>query len=149
LGLMREVRARMVEESIRLCPDAKIVVSGYSQGAQLVHNSMLLLEDSMLNAVSSVVLFGDPSILFPPLRFLIVDENMLINCPNCMIDFSTPVPRILVERQKVFCHKKDDICGGGCFVFDAHTNYKKDANEAASFVLDHAGIAISNEAVEK
>jgi cutinase len=43
------------------CPNTKLVVSGYSQGGQLVHNAMAQLPPAMAANVSKVVIFGDPS----------------------------------------------------------------------------------------
>ncbi|KAF5494432.1 Cutinase [Colletotrichum siamense] len=45
------------------CPRAKVVVSGYSQGAQLVHNAMKKLKNTTLEGIDAVVTFGDP--LYP------------------------------------------------------------------------------------
>lgn len=45
---------------MKQCPSSKIVMSGYSQGGQLVHNAAKLLPASTVAAVSSVVIFGDP-----------------------------------------------------------------------------------------
>lgn len=43
-----------------LCPSTKLVVSGYSQGAQLVHNALGLLDAETAGWVEKVVMFGDP-----------------------------------------------------------------------------------------
>ena len=49
------------------CPDTKLVASGYSQGAQIVHNAIGQLPAETAAWISKVVLFGDPgksSLLF-------------------------------------------------------------------------------------
>lgn len=50
----------MVTEAFANCPDTKVVMSGYSQGSQLVHNAASELDASIMEKVSAVVTFGDP-----------------------------------------------------------------------------------------
>jgi len=54
-------RAAMIQGTAQNCPNAKIVMSGYSQGGQLVHNAAAMLPAATMAKVSSVVIFGDPS----------------------------------------------------------------------------------------
>lgn len=51
----------MVTQAFTQCPSSKVVMSGYSQGGQLVHNAAKLLPAETMAAVSAVVIFGDPS----------------------------------------------------------------------------------------
>lgn len=53
-------RASLVTKAFTNCPNTKIVMSGYSQGAQLVHNAASELSTSTMEKVSAVVTFGDP-----------------------------------------------------------------------------------------
>ncbi len=55
-----ECRANMITSTIKQCPNSAIVMSGYSQGGQLVHNAAKLLPAATMAKVSSVVIFGDP-----------------------------------------------------------------------------------------
>jgi dienelactone hydrolase len=50
----------MVQNTLKTCPSTKIVMSGYSQGGQIVHNAAKALPASTMAQVSSVVIFGDP-----------------------------------------------------------------------------------------
>jgi cutinase len=50
----------MVTASLNNCPNSKVVMSGYSQGGQLVHNAAILLPAATIAKVNSVVIFGDP-----------------------------------------------------------------------------------------
>lgn len=50
------------------CPDTKVVMAGYSQGGQLVHNAAKMLPASTTSKVMAAVIFGDPGTLSPPLR---------------------------------------------------------------------------------
>lgn len=54
------LRARLVTKTKTSCPDTAIVMSGYSQGAQVVHKAAIVL-GSVMASLSSVVTFGDPS----------------------------------------------------------------------------------------
>lgn len=54
------IRATLVQKAHSKCPSTKIVMSGYSQGGQLVHDAAKLLPAAVQAAVSSVVIFGDP-----------------------------------------------------------------------------------------
>jgi cutinase len=43
------------------CPDTKVIMAGYSQGGQLVHNAAKMLPASTSSKVAAAVIFGDPS----------------------------------------------------------------------------------------
>jgi hypothetical protein len=45
--------AQLVSQATSQCPKSKVVVSGYSQGGQLVHNAAKMLKASTSAAVSS------------------------------------------------------------------------------------------------
>lgn len=92
------------------CPNTNLVLSGYSQGGQVVHNTASLLSASFLARVSSTVIFGDP------------------NYPALMAG-------IPASRQLVICHDTDDICGGGDMIRSSHLDYAMDVDEAADFVM--------------
>ncbi|KAK1227895.1 hypothetical protein PQX77_009085 [Marasmius sp. AFHP31] len=77
------------------CPNAKIVSVGYSQGAQLVHNSAKLLTSAVTSRVNAVVTFGDPY------------QNQ-------------PVGSIPSSNVRVVCHAGDNICEGGVLVLAPH-----------------------------
>lgn len=54
-------RAQMISTAVTNCPDSKIVMAGYSQGGQLVHNAAKMLPAATMAKVSSAIIFGDPS----------------------------------------------------------------------------------------
>ncbi|PPQ99216.1 hypothetical protein CVT24_009235 [Panaeolus cyanescens] len=91
------------------CPSTKIVMAGYSQGAQLVHLAAKQLSSTVQNRVNAVVVFGDP------------DDNQ-------------GFPGVLNGRSVTFCAVGDDICAGGDVINAAHLSYGADAGAAASFV---------------
>jgi predicted esterase len=49
--------ASLVEEALKNCPDTKVVLGGYSQGAMVVHNAARKLSAGQ---VVGAVTFGDP-----------------------------------------------------------------------------------------
>ncbi|KUI69608.1 Cutinase [Cytospora mali] len=49
-----------VQTALSKCPDTQIVLSGYSQGAMLVHNTMSSLTSTQAASVKVALTFGDP-----------------------------------------------------------------------------------------
>ncbi|GKT47815.1 cutinase [Colletotrichum spaethianum] len=101
--------ANLVARAVTQCPSTKIVLSGYSQGGQLVHNAAAKLTTAQTNRISAVLIFGDP-----------FDGRA--------------VGKIPASKVKVICHDGDNICDGGIIITSDHTNYEKDAPAAAAFV---------------
>ncbi|KAK7737362.1 hypothetical protein SLS53_006666 [Cytospora paraplurivora] len=97
------------------CPDSKIVLSGYSQGGQLVHNAAGLLPAATMQAVSSVVIFGDP-------------------------DSAQTVSNADTSRVLIICHADDIICEGGDIIVYEHLTYAAEADTAAAFIVSKAGL---------
>ncbi|GJJ13867.1 hypothetical protein Clacol_008124 [Clathrus columnatus] len=92
------------------CPDTKLVMSGYSQGAQVTHLAAGEISSTVADRVNAVVVFGDP-------------------------DDGQPFPGVLQGRSITFCAQGDDICQGGQIINAAHLSYGDDAGAAASFVV--------------
>lgn len=94
-----------------LCPQSAIIMSGYSQGAQLVHNAARMLPAEMMSKVSSVVTFGD-------------------------LNQKSAVANVDASRAKVYCHIGDSICEDGDLVTLQHLTYGTlDADDAAAFMV--------------
>jgi len=110
-------RADDVTQALQSCPNTKVVMSGYSQGGQLVHNAAKILGSTM-NKVSSVVIFGDP-----------LNGNAVAGAP--------------AGKTLVICHNGDNICDHGDLILVPHLTYGNDAEQAAAFVISNAG-AISS-----
>lgn len=55
-----QTMAQLTQQAITQCPTSKVVMSGYSQGGQLVHNAAAMLPASVTGKVAGVVIFGDP-----------------------------------------------------------------------------------------
>ncbi|KAF4853392.1 Cutinase [Colletotrichum siamense] len=101
--------ANLVSQAASQCPNTKIVMSGYSQGGQLVHNAASKLSTTLINKVSAVLIFGDP-----------FDGQPVGNIPS--------------SKVKIICHDGDNICDGGIIITADHSNYEQDAPAAAAFV---------------
>ncbi|KAF7877081.1 uncharacterized protein EAF02_008301 [Botrytis sinoallii] len=107
--------ASMVTSTLSSCPDTKVVISGYSQGGQLVHNAAKLLPADITAKISSAVIFGDP-------------------------DNGDAVQGVSADRTDIICHAGDNICQGGSLILMAHLTYGMDATAAAAFVKKAAGL---------
>ncbi|OMP84230.1 Cutinase [Diplodia seriata] len=106
--------AAMVERALADCPASDVVMAGYSQGAQLVHNAAEMLDRDAAAKVAAVVVFGDPD---------------------------NPDPVAQVARQKVICADGDLICAGQVVVLPPHWSYGDDADEAADFIVSNSKAA--------
>ncbi|PVH99376.1 carbohydrate esterase family 5 protein [Periconia macrospinosa] len=101
--------ANLISQTAARCPSTKIVLSGYSQGAQLVHNAAQKTSSANAGRVSAVVVFGDPK----------KGQSM---------------GSIASTKVLTICHSGDNICEGGTSITAAHLNYQQDAGTAAVFV---------------
>lgn len=100
-------------KGMQACPNTKLVMSGYSQGGQVVHQTAAALPPETMAKVNSVVIFGDPL-------------------------SSTPVQGA-AAKTLVICHPDDDICEDGDIILPTHLTYGFDAPKAAAFVAQMAG----------
>lgn len=55
-----QLMAKLTQDTLKACPDSKVVMSGYSQGGQLVHNAAKSLPADVMGKVAGAVIFGDP-----------------------------------------------------------------------------------------
>lgn len=108
-----KVMAQYVQQALKQCPGTKVIVSGYSQGAMVVHNAF----SNGLSAsnVAGAIMFGDP------LK------------SQALAGVST----------KEFCGTADTICGGGGDggATGSHLSYGSVADPAASFAIQAAGLS--------
>ncbi|KAK3680238.1 hypothetical protein LTR78_000616 [Recurvomyces mirabilis] len=107
--------ASLLAKAQSKCPKTKLVLSGYSQGGQLVHNAAAMLSASQTSFVNSVVIFGDP-------------------------DNGRAIGKIPSSKVLIICHVGDDICLGGDLVLAPHLTYALNAQRAASFIVAKAGL---------
>ncbi|KAL1967662.1 hypothetical protein VTN77DRAFT_2919 [Rasamsonia byssochlamydoides] len=99
-----------IESVYSTCPNTKLIVSGYSQGCQIVHNAVAKLPAATASWISSVLLFGDP-------------------------DDGQPLPNVDSSKVHTVCHDGDYICQDGIFILLPHLTYAEDVSSAASFAI--------------
>jgi len=107
--------AGLIKSTIAQCPHTKLCVSGYSQGAQVVHKAVKLISAKEAAFVNSVVLYGDP------------DDGQAVG--------AVPAGKVSTD-----CHLGDDICLGGNLIFPPHLDYCLDAGVEADFVVGKSGL---------
>jgi cutinase len=94
------------------CPSSKIILSGYSQGAMVVHSAF---KQGLSSAdIAGAVVFGDPF-------------------------KSQPVGNLGDAKTKKFCASLDYICGYGSDLQGTHVNYGLVAEEAADWIVGVVG----------
>jgi len=101
--------ASLVNQAVAQCPSTQIVLSGYSQGAQVVHLGVKQLSVEAASHVKAAVFFGDPD-----------DGQSLQN--------------IAANEEQTYCFDNDLICDGLPIVLSAHLSYALDGEPAAQFV---------------
>lgn len=105
--------AKLANQALQACPKTKIVLSGYSQGAMVVHNALSNGLDG--SSVAAVVVFGDP---LNGQSFDGVDAS----------------------KTKEYCGSSDFICASGpTNGSGSHLSYGSDAQAAAEFVVQATG----------
>ncbi|PVI01787.1 carbohydrate esterase family 5 protein [Periconia macrospinosa] len=100
----------LVNQAATQCPSTKIVMSGYSQGAQVAQKAARDLSSTVAARVNAVLTFGDPNRDDP--------------------DYG----RIPLDKTLIICHDGDNICEGGIVISAEHRNYEIDAWNAAAWV---------------
>ena len=107
--------AQLIAQAMSQCPKTKLVVSGYSQGAQVAHNAANMISAAQTAFINSVVLFGDP------------DDGEAFG--------TVPASKVSTD-----CHVGDDICLHGDLILPPHLDYCLDVNKEASFVVSKSGL---------
>lgn len=128
--------ADMISNMVEGCPRTEVVMAGYSQGGQLVHNAAKLLPASTMAKVSSVVIFGDPST--SPFSY----PTSIRTQTNSIPDNGQVVQGASAAKTLVICAPDDNICANGDLILPAHLLYSKNAAQAAAFVTTKAGLAM-------
>ncbi|OHW96995.1 cutinase [Colletotrichum incanum] len=100
-----------ITQAIADCPNTKVVMSGYSQGALVVRSAAETLPAEIMAKINAVLTFGDPR---------------------------NPAAIPGAEgKTKIICHENDAVCSGGFITID-HLTYGEDVSAAAQFVLQKA-----------
>jgi len=107
--------ASLIEQTMTQCPNTKLCVSGYSQGAQVAHNAANLISSAATAFINSVVLFGDP-------------------------DDGEAFGQVPASKVSTDCHVGDDICLHGDLILVQHLDYCLDVGTEASFAAAKSGL---------
>ncbi|KAF2448184.1 carbohydrate esterase family 5 protein [Karstenula rhodostoma CBS 690.94] len=99
----------LISQTASRCPSTKIVLSSYSQGAQVVHNAAQRTSAANAAKVAAVVVFGDPK-------------------------GGQSLGSIASSKVLTICHSGDNICEGGASITPAHLNHQNDVGTAGAFV---------------
>lgn len=121
-----------MQDAFKKCPKTKVVISGYCQGAMLVHNAAKLLPENVTGNISAAVTFGDPC---KSLGWLLELHNACVRANN-KTDRKQAIKGVSPDRTKVFCYAYDRFCQKGRFEMTwGHLYYGRwDTGEAADFV---------------
>ncbi|KAK0840000.1 hypothetical protein LTR03_010892 [Friedmanniomyces endolithicus] len=109
------VMAQLAQRALKNCPNTKIALSGYSQGAMVVH----VAASTLGSDISSAVLYGDPE-----------------------LHTASSVGNLPASKVKEFCASGDGVCEtGGFAITAAHLSYttSSDIPDGASFIVQNAG----------
>lgn len=118
-----------IQRTVASCPNTRIVLGGYSQGATVIDLSTSAMPPAVADHVAAVALFGEPSSGF---------SSMLWG------GGSLPTIGPLYSSKTInLCAPDDPICTGGGNIM-AHVSYVQSGmtSQAATFAanrLDHAG----------
>ena len=96
------------------CPNTQVIMAGYSQGGQLVHNAAEQLPASVTSQVAAAIIFGDP-------------------------DNGDAVQGVSAAKTQINCRTGDNICSGGALILPPHLAYGADAGKAAAFAANAVG----------
>lgn len=119
-GAGTKAMVKAVTDALASCPSTQIVLSGYSQGAMLVHNTMSNLDAAAAGKVKAAVTFGDPFV-------------------------GQAVKGIPDGAFKSFCASADTVCATGAGTSPSsggttsasatgHLGYGSDTTAAATFI---------------
>ncbi|KAI1778743.1 carbohydrate esterase family 5 protein [Hypoxylon cercidicola] len=95
------------------CPSSKLVVSGYSQGAALVHRSVEAASTRVKNRIYAAVTFGDTQ----------------------KAQDDSRIPNFDASKTLILCHDGDEVCEGTLIITDAHHDYHDLSPEAVDFIV--------------
>jgi Mg-chelatase subunit ChlD len=132
-----------IKQRTTKCPNERIVLGGYSQGAQVIGESSSRLQ-AYANKIDFIALFGDPKLYLPEGEGIYPVACKGINLSeyrrdigDCHADngsLGARKPTYVVESFKsktgLWCAAKDYICGTSKLPYDqsGHSTYAKDGS---------------------
>lgn len=138
------------------CPETRIVLAGYSQGAQVIGQYLSALSDKYpeyTDQIEFVALFGDPKLNLPEGRGFNPPacrkehlSSWRRKVPNCDTDNGSLgardpyIPDNMKNKVGLWCNGNDFVCGSSKnpFVTSGHGDYYKDGGPIDQAVLEIA-----------
>lgn len=135
------------------CPNEQIVLGGYSQGAQVIGQTLPLLSTNIQDKINFVALFGDPKLYLPEGEGAYPQaclgggfsswRRVIGDChaDNGALGARKPfLPESMVNKTGLWCNAHDFICGTSKLVGDVegHGQYKNSGN-----AIDQATVEIA------
>ncbi len=138
VGDGKEETVGYIKDQIALCPDQRLVLGGYSQGAQVMGESVFMLSAEEREHVSALALFGDPKYVGSDISN---SSSMLNWFDSLSTIFTRPkakpwkrgsaglsdrgladaripyVPTDLKYKTLSWCFNDDFVCSGGSGIF--------------------------------
>lgn len=108
--------AQQITAAATACPNAGIFVSGYSQGAALVHRGVEQLTTAVKAKVRAAVTFGDTQRKQDGGR----------------------IPSFDTSKTLIICRTGDRICEGTLIITSFHQDYSPLAPQGAAFMVSKA-----------
>jgi len=107
LGLPGGMVAKdVINQAVQKCPQSKIYLSGYSQGAMVVRNGLAYADEASKSHVKGIVTFGDPFNGSP------------------VKGWNGPI--------KIFCNSGDGVCTGNFELAASHLSYGMDSSAGSA-----------------
>ncbi|WP_290060852.1 cutinase family protein [Amycolatopsis solani] len=113
-----------VKAQAAACPQQRFVLVGYSQGANVVDNSIGVSSDGAL--VGGPIVATIPAELAPRIAAILLFGNPIRA-------LGRQVTGTYQSRTKDYCADGDPVCQAGGFNFLAHLSYGNNAADAAAF----------------
>ncbi|KAI0126216.1 cutinase [Xylariales sp. AK1849] len=109
--------AALITQVANDCPSAKILVSGYSQGAAMVHASIKDTTAAVKARINAAVTFGDTQ----------------------KQQDGGQIQGFAAAKTLILCNPGDRVCEGTLIVTEAHKNYISSVPTAVSFMVSKTG----------
>lgn len=117
-----------VTDQAAACPNQKFILGGYSQGANVVDNSIGISSDGAL--VGGKIVATIPAAIEPRVAAVLLFGN-----PIRAIGRS--VTGTYQARTKDYCANGDPVCQSGGTNVGAHLSYTQNVDDAAAFAAGH------------
>ncbi|GAW15288.1 hypothetical protein ANO14919_046970 [Xylariales sp. No.14919] len=109
--------ATLLSSAATSCPSSKLVVSGYSQGAALVHAAVEQLTSSVRARIFAAVTYGDT-------------QNQ---------QDGGKIPNFDTSKTLILCNDGDLVCEGTLIITSAHLDYAPSVPAGVSFIISKLG----------